>query len=71
MDICVTDRPELLPVAGDAGHASACHLPRSAVGPGAEAEQLRAEAVRKGRHTVVPFEGRVASEDAVPAGGAI
>jgi oligopeptide/dipeptide ABC transporter ATP-binding protein len=71
MDVCVTDRPELLPVAGDAGHVSACHLPRSAVGPGAEAEQLRAEAVRKGRHTVSPPEGRAAHEDALSAGGSV
>ena len=49
MDICVQERPELLQVASEPGHVSACHLPKSALGPGEEAEQLRAGAVRRGR----------------------
>jgi oligopeptide/dipeptide ABC transporter ATP-binding protein len=49
MDVCIEERPDLLPVAGSTGHVSACHLPRGALGPGAEAEQLRQAAVRKGR----------------------
>jgi oligopeptide/dipeptide ABC transporter ATP-binding protein len=49
MDVCATDRPELLPAGSDPGHVSACHLPNSALGPGAEAEQIRAGAVRRGR----------------------
>jgi hypothetical protein len=49
MDVCVTERPELLPAGNEPGHVSACHLPKSAVGVSEEAEQLRAGAVRRGR----------------------
>jgi oligopeptide/dipeptide ABC transporter ATP-binding protein len=49
MDVCVDERPELLPVGSEPGHVSACHLPNSALGVGDEAEQIRAGAVRRGR----------------------
>jgi oligopeptide/dipeptide ABC transporter ATP-binding protein len=49
MDVCVPERPELRTIPGADGHVSACHLPVEALGPGPEAEALRAEAVRDGR----------------------
>lgn len=49
MDICITERPELALVGGALGHRSACHLPDDALGASPEAEELRAEAVRRGR----------------------
>jgi oligopeptide/dipeptide ABC transporter ATP-binding protein len=54
MDVCVPERPELLPVGNDPSHVSACHLPRHALGPGPDAEEIRAAAVRDGRSTPEP-----------------
>ncbi len=48
MDRCVTEEPELRQIR-DFSHLSACFLPTAATGTGADAERLRAEAVREGR----------------------
>jgi len=49
LDVCLSERPALAPVAGGVGHLSACHLPADALGPGTDAAAMRAAAVRAGR----------------------
>ncbi len=50
MDQCISETPPLVKLPSEAGeHRSACWLPRSALGLGADAEESRAEAVAVGR----------------------
>jgi oligopeptide/dipeptide ABC transporter ATP-binding protein len=50
MDKCLTDQPRLAPVSDDGRHVSACWLPATAAGLAAEAEELRRQAVERGRN---------------------
>jgi oligopeptide/dipeptide ABC transporter ATP-binding protein len=50
MDRCLRDEPELVAVGGDGWHRSACWLPPSAAGLGAEAEEARRKVVGRDRH---------------------
>jgi peptide/nickel transport system ATP-binding protein len=53
MDRCLTEQPKLTAVGGDASdagdHRSACFLPAHATGSGADAEEIRRQAVAMGR----------------------
>ena len=50
MDKCLTEQPRLMPVSDDGHHVSACWLPATAAGLAAEAEELRRQAVERGRN---------------------
>jgi len=50
MDQCITEAPPLVTLQSEAGgHRSACWLPRTALGLGAQAEESRDAAVVNGR----------------------
>ena len=49
LDRCLTEEPELRPLGPDGYHSSACWLPVKAAGLSEQAEELRAQMVRKDR----------------------